>query len=310
MNNSTTHHKIIIIGSGPAALTAAIYTSRAQLQPLVIEGDNPGGQLMSTTAVENWPGEVSIMGPQLMMNIRKQAQQLGSRFILEMVTAVDFSKKPFNITTSKNKQLTADAVIISTGSNPKRLNCTGENEYWAKGVSTCAVCDGALYKDKKVVIIGGGDTAMEDASFMTHFTDQVTIIQISEKLSASAPMQKRVLDNPKIKIIYSALVKEFVGNGTHLTHVAYENRLTNTREEIQADVAFLAIGLSPNTGLFKEQLELNPYGNIVQKLNTQTSVPGVFAAGDVVDSRYRQAITSAGSGCMAALDAERYLSSL
>ena len=154
---------------------------------------------MSTTAVENWPGERSIMGPQLMMNIRKQAKELGSNFILEMVTAVDFSQKPFTITTSKGKQLTADAVIVSTGSNPKRLNCPGEQEYWAKGVSTCAVCDGALYKDKKVVIIGGGDTAMEDASFMTHFTSDVTIIQISEKLSASAPMQQRVLNNPKRK---------------------------------------------------------------------------------------------------------------
>jgi thioredoxin reductase (NADPH) len=172
----TTHYKVIIIGSGPAALTAAIYTSRAQLQPLVIEGDNPGGQLMSTTFVENWPGVSSIMGPELMMHMRTHAKELGSKFILEMVTAVDFSQKPFKITTSKsnaperiNKQLTADAVIVSTGANPKRLNCPGEQEYWAKGVSTCAVCDGALYKDKKVVIIGGGDTAMEDASFMTFY---------------------------------------------------------------------------------------------------------------------------------------------
>ncbi len=306
----TTHYKVIIIGSGPAALTAAIYTGRAQLNPLVIEGNNPGGQLMSTTAVENWPGEISIMGPKLMMNMRKHAQQMGSKFILEMVTAVDFSQKPFKITTSKNKHLTADAIIVSTGANPKRLNCPGEQEYWAKGVSTCAVCDGALYKDKKVVIIGGGDTAMEDASFMTHFTDQVTIIQISEKLSASAPMQQRVLSNPKVKIIYSALVKEFLGNGTHLTHVAYEDKISGKRIETPADAAFLAIGLTPNTAIFKEQLELTPYGHIVQKQNTQTSVPGVFAAGDVVDSRYRQAITSAGSGCMAALDAERYLSCL
>ncbi|MBY0109508.1 MAG: thioredoxin-disulfide reductase [Candidatus Babeliaceae bacterium] len=304
------HHKVIVVGSGPAALTAAIYLGRAQLNPLVIEGDNPGGQLMSTTAVENWPGELSIMGPQLMMNMRKHAQHMGSSFMLEMVTAVDFSQRPFKILTSKNKQLTADTVIVSTGANPKRLNCAGEQEYWAKGVSTCAVCDGALYKDKKIVIIGGGDTAMEDASFMTHFTDKVTIIQISEKLSASAAMQKKVLENPKVTIIYSAAVKEFLGNGTHLTHIAYEDKRSAKRIEIPADAAFLAIGLTPNTSLFKNQLELTPYGHIVQKQNTQTSIPGIFAAGDVVDSRYRQAITSSGSGCMAALDAERYLSCL
>ncbi len=309
-NTHSRHYKVIIIGSGPAALTAAIYLGRAQIDPLVIEGDNPGGQLMSTTTVENWPGELSIMGPKLMMNMRKHAQHMGSSFILEMVTAIDFSQKPFKISTSKNKQFTADAVIVSTGANPKRLNCPGEQEYWAKGVSTCAVCDGALYKDKKVVIIGGGDTAMEDASFMTHFTDQVTIIQISEKLSASASMQKRVLNNPKVTIIYSAAVKEFLGNGSHLTHIVYEDKRSGKRIEIPADAAFLAIGLTPNTTLFKNQLELTAYGHIVQKLNTQTSVPGVFAAGDVVDSRYRQAITSSGSGCMAALDAERYLSCL
>ncbi len=168
--------------------------------------------------------------------------------------------------------------MLFTGSNPKRLNCPGEQEYWAKGVSTCAVCDGALYKDKKVVIIGGGDTAMEDASFMTHFTSDVTTIQISEKLSASAPMQATSLNNPNVKITYSAQVKEFVGNGSNLTHVAYEDKISGKRIEISADAAFLAIGLTPNTAIFKEQLELTPYGLIVQKQNTQTSIPGIFAA--------------------------------
>ncbi len=312
MNHSKpeNHERLIIIGSGPAALTAAIYAGRAQLKPLVFEGDTPGGQLMSTTLVENWPGSPSIMGPELMMNMRKQAQQFGARFLLDRVTSVDFSKKPFCLATARNKEYRADALIIATGAQPKRLNCPGEQTYWAKGVSTCAVCDGALYKDKKVVIIGGGDTAMEDASFMTHFTDQVTIIHILDKLTASLPMQKRVVDNPTINIIYSTSVKEFLGENGHLTGLAVEHTHTGKKEVIPTDAAFLAVGLTPNTGIFKEHLELTPYGHIIQKEQTQTSVPGVFAAGDVVDNRYRQAITSAGSGCMAALDAERYLSNL
>jgi thioredoxin reductase (NADPH) len=310
MNTQNLHERLIIIGSGPAALTAAIYTGRAHLKPLVFEGETPGGQLMSTTLVENWPGKVSIMGPELMMNMRKQAQEFGTRFLFETVTQVDFSEKPFKLSTSKNKTFTADAIIIATGANPKRLNCPGEQAYWAKGVSTCAVCDGALYKDKKVVIIGGGDTAMEDASFMTHFTQDVTIIQLLDKLTASMPMQERVLKNPKVKIIYCASVQEFVGDNNRLTGIKVEYTDSKKTEIIPADAAFLAVGLIPNTGIFKDKLELTPSGHIVQKKDTQTSVPGVFSAGDVSDSRYRQAITSAGSGCMAALDAERYLSSL
>lgn len=304
------HERLIIIGSGPAALTAAIYAGRAQLKPLIFEGDTPGGQLMSTTVVENWPGYTSIMGPELMMNIRKQAQHFGTRFLLRTIESVDFSQRPFKLTDSKNNTYTADAVIISTGANPKRLDCPGEQKYWARGVSTCAVCDGALYKDKKVVIIGGGDTAMEDASFMTNFTDDVTIIHILDKLTASAPMQQRVIKNPKVKIIYSAQVTEFIGDNGQLTSISFTYKDSGKSETIPADAAFLAVGLEPNTRIFKGSLELTPYGHIVQKYNTHTSIAGIFAAGDVVDSTYRQAITSAGSGCMAALDAERYLSSL
>lgn len=307
--HATTHEKIIIIGSGPAALTAAIYIGRMQLKPLVIEGDNPGGQLMSTTQVENWPGDISIFGPELMMNMRKQAQHQESRFLLEMVTSVDFTTRPFKLTTSKNKHFTADAVIIATGATAKRLNCPGEQQYWAKGVLTCAVCDGALYKGKKIVVIGGGDTAMEDASVMTNFTDDITIVHLLDKLTASVAMQKKVLNNPKIKIIYSASTSEFVGDGERLTGVVIKHADGKT-ETIPADAAFLAVGLKPNSDIFKGQVELNQGGYVVQKELTQTSVPGVFAAGDISDSRYRQAITSAGSGCQAALDAERYLSSL
>ncbi len=304
------YHNLIIIGSGPAALTAAIYAGRAQLKPLVIQGDNPGGQLMSTTAVENFPGHPSIKGPELMLSMHEHARAMSSNFLLDMVVSVDFSERPFTIVTAKNNTFTTNAVIIATGASPKRLNCPGEQNYWAKGVSICAICDGALYKGKRVAIIGGGDTAMEDASFMTHFTDRVTVVQISEKLSASAPMQKRILDNPNVKVIYCAQVREFLGTDQQLTHLVYEDKRTGKSAQLETDAAFLAIGHTPNTALFKGQVELTPSGHILQDYRTQTSLPGVFAAGDVVDNTYRQAIVSAGSGCMAALDAERYLSCL
>lgn len=301
------HYRLVIIGSGPAALTAAIYASRAQLKPLVLEGDNPGGQLMGTTIVENWPGIPSIMGPELMMNMRGHAQQQGAQLVLESVTAVDFSKRPFTLTTHKKNMITADAVIICTGASPKKLGCPGEQEYWGRGVSTCAVCDGALYKGRRVIIVGGGDTAMEEASFMTHFTDQITVVHILDKLTASAAMQKRVLENPQIKIIYSSTVESIIGDGTHVTSANIVNKKTGQKQTLQTDAVFLAIGLTPNTSMFKGILELNSYGYIEPKELTKTSIPGVFVAGDVADSRYRQAITSAGTGCMAALDAERFL---
>ncbi len=301
------HERLIIVGSGPAALTAAIYASRARLNPLILEGETPGGQLMSTTLVENWPGERSILGPQLMMNMRAQAHQLGTRFLLEKLTKVELLQKPFALTSSKNKRFTTDALIIATGATPKKLNCPGEQKYWAKGVSTCAVCDGALYKGKKIVIIGGGDTAMEEASFMTHFTDQVTIIHILDAFTASAAMQQRVLDDRKITILYATVVKEFVGNNEHLTNIVIQDTKTGICRTIEAHAAFLAIGLKPNTEIFDGQLKLTSSGHLQQINYTQTSIEGVFAAGDVADNRYRQAITSAGVGCMAALDAERYL---
>lgn len=306
MNNATIE-KLIIIGSGPAGLTAGIYASRANLHPLIIEGKAPGGQLMGTSYVENWPGQKSILGPQLMMQMRDHAQHFGTRFLSEEITKVDFTQSPFTLWTTKNKELKAHCVIIATGAIPNRLNVPGESEYWGKGVTTCAVCDGAFYPDKKIIIIGGGDTAMEDASFMTKFTDKITIIQIEDKLTACAAMQKRVLENPKINIIYSSTVTEFKGNGSHVTHAVVSNKKTGEQQTIEADGAFLAIGLRPNTVPFKGQIELNGWGYIQVTNHTQTSIPGIFAAGDVEDYRYRQAITSAGSGCMAALDAERYL---
>lgn len=300
-------HPLIIIGSGPAGLTAGIYASRAQLAPLIFEGSAPGGQLMGTTAVENWPSEKSIMGPQLMKNMRENAQSLGAKLIRETIESVDFSQQPFTLKTKKNTYQ-AHAIIIATGANPKRLGCPGEAEYWAKGVSTCAVCDGAFYKDKKVLIVGGGDTAMEDASFMTNFTKDITIVHILDKFTASAAMQQRIINNPTIKVIYQSTITAIEGDESHVTQVTITNQMTGNVEKIAFDAVFIAIGITPNTALFKGQLELDKGGYIKQKPDsTETSVSGIFAAGDVADYRYRQAITSAGEGCKAALEAERYL---
>lgn len=301
------HHKLIIIGSGPSGLTAAIYAARANLKPLVIQGKNPGGQLMGTTGVENWPGNISIMGPQLMTNMQEHAAHFGTQFLEESIASVDFKKTPFELKTDKGTHLTADSVIIATGASPKRLGVPGEAEYWGKGVSTCAVCDGAFYKDRPVMIVGGGDTAMEDASFMLNFTKQITVVHIMDKLTASAAMQQRIIDNPNIKIIYNSTVTEMHGNGSHLTEATITNQQSKKSEKVAVDALFVAIGLNPNIAPFKGHLALNKFGFIEVTDNTQTSIPGIFVAGDVADYRYRQAITSAGAGCMAALDAERYL---
>lgn len=297
----------IIIGSGPAGLTAALYNSRAFLKPLIIEGTNPGGQLMGTTAVENWPGEKSIMGPQLMANMKEHAQHFGARFLSGEITRVDFSKRPFSLFTNKDEELKAHSVIIATGASPNRLGCPGEEKYWGKGVTTCAVCDGAFYPDKRAVIVGGGDTAMEDASFMTKYTKNITVVHILDKFTASPAMQQRVLNNPDIKIIYSSTVTEIKGDGNHIKEIVISNQVTGESHTIEADVVFLAIGQKPNTGIFKGQLELDKMGYIELNNKTHTSVEGVFVAGDVADYKYKQAIVSAGSGCMAALDAQRYL---
>ena len=304
----TTPKKLIIIGSGPAGLTAAIYAARANLQPLIIEGANPGGQLMNTSLVENWPGEKSIMGPALMQKIREHAQSFGTEFLTESVSRVDFTKKPFTLWTNRGTELKAHAVIIATGATPKRLGVPGENEYWGKGVTTCAVCDGAFYKDKKTVVVGGGDTAMEDASFLKKFTKDITIIQIGEKLSASHAMQQRVINDPDIKIIYNSSVSTFKGDGKHVQQLTITNKKTGQTTQMPVDGAFIAIGMDPNTAPFKGQIDLDAWGYIKVHKETKTSVEGIFVAGDAHDFRYRQAITAAGSGCMASLDAERWLS--
>lgn len=301
-------HNIIIIGSGPAGLTAALYAARANLFPLVIEGEQPGGQLMGTTAIENWPGTLSIMGPQLMMDMKKHAAQWGAQFLTESAVAIHGAASPFNIATSGQKTFLAKSLIIATGTSPNLLKCPGEGEYWGKGVTTCAVCDGVFYKDKKVVVVGGGDSAMENASFLRKFTQDITIIQIHEKLSASYVMQQRVINDPDIKIMYNSTVTEIKGNGTHVTGVVITNKETKETSDLNVEGIFISIGLKPNTGIVQNLLELNSYGYVCVHGDTSvTFVPGIFVAGDVHDYKYKQAITAAGSGCKAALDAERWL---
>ena len=303
-------HKLVIIGSGPAGLTAGVYAARANLNPIIIDGDEPGGQLIKTSYVENWPGEKSILGPELMMNMRDHAKHFGTEFISGRVTSVDFSQKPFTVVVGEKTTLKSHAVIVATGATPKRLNVPGESEYWGKGVTTCAVCDGAFYPDKNVVVVGGGDTAMEDASFLKKFTKKVTIVHILDKFTASHAMQTRVLNDPDITVIYNSTVAEFKGDGQHVSSAVIVNQVTGEKTTINADGVFIAVGLSPNTAPFRDHLVCNQGGFIEVSSNVHTSVEGVFAAGDVHDYRYRQAITSAAAGCMAALDAERYLSEI
>jgi thioredoxin reductase (NADPH) len=298
--------KLVILGSGPAGLSAGIYAGRAGLSPLIIEGDEPGGQLMTTTLVENWPGDMSVQGPALMKRMRDHAAYNKVQFLAATVLKTDLSKSPFVITTARS-EIHSHALIIATGATPKRLNCPGESEYWGKGVTTCAICDGAFYRDMPVVIVGGGDTAMENASFLTNFTQSITIVHISNKLSASQAMQARIINNPQIKIIYSSTVTAIEGDGKKVHSVTVTNQETQEAHKLMVNGVFIAIGLTPNTQLFKDQLDLTPYGYIKLVEHTQTSIPGVFAAGDVADARYRQAIVASGAGCAAMLDAERYL---
>jgi thioredoxin reductase (NADPH) len=305
----TTPHiyDVIIAGSGPAGLAAALYTARAEHAPLVLEGPTPGGQLTKTSFVHNWPGTRSIVGVELIMNMKEHAQHYGAVFKNQIVQKLERSNTNFTLTTDKEIYHTK-TVIFAVGAGPKKLGCPGEQEYWGKGVTACALCDGALYKNQPVVIVGGGDTAMEDALFMAKITNQVTIVHILDKLTASPTLQKLVLQHPHIKIIYTHTVTHITGDHTHVTHITIQD--TNTKQEtVMATAAvFLAIGLKPNTDFLKNILELDSYGYIKTKEPTSaTNIPGIFAAGDAVDYRYRQAITAAAGGCIAAIDVQRYL---
>ncbi|GIW22661.1 MAG: thioredoxin reductase [Candidatus Sericytochromatia bacterium] len=301
---------IIVIGSGPAGLTAAIYLARANLNPLIIEGYGAGGQLMLTTEVENFPGfPEGIMGPDLMMNFRKQAERFGARFLTEDVTSVDFSKRPFKIEVD-NKVFYSKAIIVSTGASAKLLGLPSEKRLMGHGVSTCATCDGAFFRNKIVCVVGGGDSALEEANFLTRFANKVYVIHRRDKLRASKIMQDRAFKNPKIEFIFNSVIEDILGE-KKVSSVKIRNVENNELKEISLDGVFIAIGHTPNTKLFKDFLELDEQGYIITKgKSSKTNVEGVFACGDVQDHTYRQAITAAGSGCMAAIDTERYLESL
>ncbi len=306
-------HKVIVIGSGPAGLTAALYTARANLSPVVFEGIQPGGQLTITTEVENYPGfPQGVMGPEMMELFRKQAQKFGAETLFKEVTAVDFSKRPFRVVADDQEYL-GQTVIVSTGATAKLLGLPSEAEYMGYGVSACATCDGFFFKNQHVAVVGGGDTAMEEASFLTKYASKVTIVHRRNELRASKIMQERARKNPKIEFVWDSAVVEVMGineNGRKLLKgIRLKNLKTNQLSDMQCDGLFLAIGHQPNTRIFKGILDMDDVGYLkVQGGSTRTNIPGVFAAGDVADPVYRQAVTAAGTGCMAAIDAERFLS--
>ena len=309
---SENHHRVAIIGSGPAGFTAALYTARAELSPIMFEGMQPGGQLTITTEVENYPGfENGIMGPELMDTMRKQAQRFGAKSVFKEITEVDFSKRPFTLKTYDDVH-TADAVIVATGASARLLGIPSENKFMGYGVSACATCDGFFYKDLKVLVVGGGDTAMEEATFLTKFATEVYVVHRRDEFRASKIMLERAQKNPKIKFLTSKVVKEVLGkeenNRKTMTGVLLEDTKDHSVTEVKADGLFIAIGHKPNTGIFKNILDMDETGYLkVKSGSTYTNIPGVFAAGDVADKTYRQAVTAAGTGCMAALDAERWL---
>ena len=303
------HKKIIIIGSGPAGLTAAVYAARANLEPLVFEGSQPGGQLTITTDVENFPGfPDGIMGPELMDHMRKQAVRFGATCEYKTVTKTDFSNNPFKIWVNDD-EYTADTIIISTGASARLLGLDSEKELMGYGVSACATCDGFFFKEKEVLVIGGGDSAAEEAIFLTKFASKVTIVHRRDEFRASKIMADRVLNNEKIDIMWNSTVEDIHGaKDTGVTGVKIKDTISGDLRDVSCDGIFMAIGHVPNTNIFKSQIDLDEKGYITtQPDTTNTNIPGVFACGDVQDQVYRQAITAAGTGCMSAIDAERWL---
>ena len=305
-DGTKTKYGVIIIGAGPAGYTAGIYSARARHDTLIISGILPGGQLVNTTDVENYPGfENGIMGPDLMMVWRKQTERMGATIVDDEVVKVDFKNKPFKVSTAST-EYQADAVIIGTGANPRKLGLEGEQTFAGKGVSYCATCDGPFFRNLELVVSGGGDSAMEESTFLTKFATKVHIVHRRKELRASKVMQERAFNNPKIQFHWNSEIEEINGN-EKVQHVILKDIQSNEKTKLEVGGVFVAIGHEPNTKLFQGQVELDDQGYVVLKDHTETSVPGVFAAGDVHDHRYRQAVTAAGYGCMAAIDVDKYL---
>ena len=308
---ATTHAKVVIIGSGPAGYTAAIYAARAMLEPILIQGIQPGGQLTITTDVENYPGFADVVqGPWLMEQMEKQAHHVGTKIVTDLVSDLDLSQRPFRMTCDSGDVYIADTVILATGAQARWLGLPSEDAFQGGGVSACATCDGFFYRGKEVVVVGGGNTAVEEALFLTNFASQVTIVHRRDHFRAERILQERLFKHPKIKVVWDSAIDEICGTQgpAKVTHVRLKNVKTGATTDVPADGVFIAIGHAPATELVKGQLKLKPSGYVEVAANsTATSVPGVFAAGDVADETYRQAVTAAGMGCMAALEAERFL---
>jgi thioredoxin reductase (NADPH) len=302
------HEKLIIIGSGPAGYTAALYAARADLRPLVFEGNQPGGQLTITSEVENYPGfPEAILGPELMERMKKQAERFGTRFEMGEVSRVDFSRRPFQLW-QEDRLFTAEAVIVTTGASAKWLGIPSEKVYQGRGVSACATCDGFFFRGAEIAVVGGGDTAMEEACFLTKYATRVYIVHRRDELRASRIMQDRVRKNPKIELLLSHVIDEILGDAKGVTGIRLKSTRDGSARVLPLKGVFMGIGHEPNTALFRGQLAMNEVGYLhVKAPGTATSVPGVFAAGDVADPSYRQAVSAAGSGCVAAIDAERFL---